>query len=97
MKLLKAFSKYAVGTFIVLIIGFVTTPILTRMISTLDMGRYSMFITLGNLIFTLLCLGMDQSYLRFYNEEKTENRNYLLKIFAQNLEIQICSLYLLFE
>lgn len=80
MKLLKAFSKYAVGTFIVLIIGFVTTPILTRMISTLDMGRYSMFITLGNLIFTLLCLGMDQSYLRFYNEEKTENRNYLLKI-----------------
>ena len=26
MKLLKAFSKYAVGTFIVLIIGFVTTP-----------------------------------------------------------------------
>ena len=30
MKLLKAFSKYAVGTFIVLIIGFVTTPILTR-------------------------------------------------------------------
>lgn len=70
MKLLKAFSKYAVGTLLVLIVGFITTPILTRMISTAEMGKYSMFMTLGNLISTLLCLGMDQSYLRFYNDEK---------------------------
>lgn len=78
MRYLKALSKYAVGTGLVLIIGLITTPILTRLISTSDMGKYSMFITLGNLVFTLLCLGLDQSYLRFYNEEKKENRNYLL-------------------
>lgn len=70
MKLLKAFSKYAIGTLLVLVVGFITTPILTRMISTSEMGKYSMFMTLGNLISTLLCLGLDQSYLRFYNDEK---------------------------
>ena len=79
MRLLKAFSKYAIGTVLVLIIGFITTPILTRLITTSEMGKYSMFMTLGNLIFTLLCLGMDQSYLRFYNDEKEESRNYLLR------------------
>lgn len=78
MKLLKAFSKYAIGTLMVLVVGFITTPILTRMISTSEMGKYSMFMTLGSLISTLLCLGLDQSYLRFYNEEKKESRNYLL-------------------
>lgn len=80
MKLLKAFSKYAIGTLLVLVVGFITTPILTRMISTSEMGKYSMFMTLGNLISTLLCLGLDQSYLRFYNDEKKESRNHLLNV-----------------
>lgn len=80
MRYLRAFSKYAIGTGLVLVVGLLTTPILTRLISTEDMGKYSMFMTLGNLISTLLCLGLDQSYLRFYNDEKPESRNYLLRI-----------------
>lgn len=58
MRYLRAFSKYAIGTGLVLVVGLLTTPILTRLISTEDMGKYSMFMTLGNLISTLLCLGL---------------------------------------
>ena len=66
MRYLRAFSKYAIGTGLVLVVGLLTTPILTRLISTEDMGKYSMFMTLGNLISTLLCLGLDQSDLRSF-------------------------------
>lgn len=79
MRLLKAFSKYAIGTAFVLLIGFITTPILTRLISTTEMGKYSMFMTFGNLISTLLCFGLDQSYLRFFYAESKESRTYLLR------------------
>lgn len=78
MKWIKVFAKYAIGTFFTLFVGLITTPIITRLISTEEMGKYSMFITIGDLLATFLFLGMDQSYIRFYNHEKVQNRVYLL-------------------
>lgn len=78
MRLLKTFTKYATGSLGALVAGLIATPILTRLISTVEMGKYSMFITLGSLIASILYLGLDQSYVRFYNDEVPESRNYLL-------------------
>ena len=81
MRYLRAFSKYAIGTGLVLVVGLLTTPILTRLISTEDMGKYSMFMTLGNLHFyTSLFRSEISLVFRFYNDEKPESRNYLLRI-----------------
>ena len=76
MRLLKQFAKYATGSLFALLAGLITTPILTRLISTEEMGKYSMFITIGSLIASILYLGLDQSYVRFYFDEKKETRVY---------------------
>lgn len=78
MKLLKTFFEYATGSMFALLAGLITTPILTRLISTEEMGKYSMFITIGSLFASILYLGLDQSYVRFYNDEPKENRIALL-------------------
>lgn len=79
MKLIKTFTKYATGSIFALLAGLITTPILTRLITTEEMGKYSMFITIGGLASSLLYLGLDQSYVRFYNDEPKENRVQLLR------------------
>ena len=78
LKLIKTFIKYATGSVSALLAGLITTPILTRLISTEEMGKYSMFITLGGLFASILYLGLDQSYVRFFNDEPKENRGALL-------------------
>lgn len=79
MKLLHTFSKYTLGSVLTLIAGLIATPILTRLITTEEMGKYSMFTTLGGLAASILYLGLDQSYVRFYNDEKETARVYLLR------------------
>lgn len=74
----KTFVKYATGSLAALLAGLITTPILTRLISTEEMGKYSMFITIGSLFASILYLGFDQSYVRYYNEEIPARRTYLL-------------------
>lgn len=78
MKMLKTFAKYATGSLFALLAGLITTPILTRLIDTVEMGKYSMYITVGSLIASFLYIGLDQSYVRFYNDEEDSSRNYLL-------------------
>lgn len=80
MKLLKTFTKYVTGSFFTLLAGLITTPILTRLISTEEMGKYSMFITVGSLFASILYLGLDQSYVRYYNDEEENSRVYLLSV-----------------
>ena len=79
MNYFKNFIKYSAGAILTLIVGLITTPILTRLITTEEMGKYSMFITLGSLFSSILYLGLDQSYVRFYNDEREDSRVYLLR------------------
>lgn len=78
MKLLNMILKYSVGTFLTLLVGLVTTPIITRLFSPTEMGKYSMFITLGELVSTFLFLGFDQSFVRFYNDVDESQQSKLL-------------------
>ena len=77
--MVKTFVKYATGSLAALIAGLITTPILTRLISTEEMGKYSMFITIGSLFASILYFGFDQSYVRYYNEELPSRRVFLLQ------------------
>lgn len=80
MKTLKTFARYAAGSFGALLIGLVSTPILTSLIPTVEMGKYSMFTTLGTLASSVLYLGMDHAYVRYYNEEDEPLRPRLLNV-----------------
>ena len=69
------------GTAVNMVISLVTTQIITRLIEPSEYGQYSIFIMYGNLFLMALCLGLDQSLVRFfYDKDTTYYRRSLLKL-----------------
>lgn len=77
--LFKKFLAFGAGSIITLILGLITSPIITRLISPDKFGKFSMFNTVNGLIVMIIFLGLDQSYVRFFYDEKEENRKVLLR------------------
>ena len=63
---LSGFLSYFYGNFVVLLLGFIQTPIVTRIMSADEYGRTGMFETAVSVIYIFAILGMDQSYIRYY-------------------------------
>lgn len=59
------------GTGINVLLGLITTPILTRIINPTDYGIASLLQTYINVIVSFCLLGLDQAYIRFYYAENT--------------------------
>ncbi|MGL4109657.1 oligosaccharide flippase family protein [Clostridium sp. LP20] len=77
--LLKKFIEFAFGNGIVLILGFLSSPIITRLILPEEYGKFSMFSTITNLLLIAMLLGFDQAYVRFYYEEDSDGKKKLLR------------------
>ncbi|MCR4908563.1 MAG: lipopolysaccharide biosynthesis protein [Lachnospiraceae bacterium] len=60
------FLSYFYGNFIVLLLGFVQTPLVTRLMTTDEYGRTGMFETAVSIIYIFAILGLDQAYIRYY-------------------------------
>ncbi|MGL5049993.1 MAG: lipopolysaccharide biosynthesis protein [Fusobacteriaceae bacterium] len=78
-SLLKKFLSFSVGGYIALIIGFFTTPIVTRMLSPEQYGVSSMYLLVVNILMLLAMLGLDQGFVRYFYEEEEVNKGLLLK------------------
>ena len=78
-NIFKKFIEFGLGNIIVLILGFLSSPIITRIIMPEEFGKYSMFSTVTSLIAVVTLLGLDQAYMRFFYEEEEENRPLLMK------------------
>lgn len=76
--LLKKFIEFAIGNGIVLILGFISSPIISRLISPEQLGKASMFTTFTSLIIVVVMMGVDQAYIRYYYDEDENNRGGLL-------------------
>ena len=77
-SLLKKFIEFGMGNLIVLITGFISSPIITRLVLPEELGKFSMFNTLTSLFLFIILCGLDQTYIRFFYEEKEEIRGGLL-------------------
>lgn len=77
-SLFKKFMSFALGNVITLIISVVTVPIVTRILSPEQYGRASMFTLATSMISTIILMGCEQSFVRFFYEEKVESRTKLL-------------------
>ena len=97
MKILKSFARYAAGSLGAVLIGLISTPILTSLVPTVEMGKYSMFTTIGALASSVLYLGLDYAYVRYYNEENESVRPHLLNVCMRYslLATILCSVVLL--
>ena len=71
-RFLKHFMVIGSGTLISMVIGFLTTPIITRVVSPADYGQFSVFTMYSNMALMVLYLGLDQALVRFFYEKETD-------------------------
>ena len=76
---LGGFLSYFYGNFIVLLLGFIQTPLVTRIMSTDEYGRTGMFEAAVSCIYIFAVLGLDQAYIRYYYKAGTDRRSLMLK------------------
>ena len=63
---LKHFAIIGGGTFLNLLLGLFTTPLITRIVDPIEYGQHSIFLLYANLAILILLLGMDQGLVRYY-------------------------------
>ncbi|WP_300384203.1 oligosaccharide flippase family protein [Clostridium sp.] len=77
--LFKKFIEYAMGNGIVVILGVISTPIVYRLIGPVERGKADLFVTYTSLLVLLLTMGIDQAFIRYYNDEDKNSRGQLLR------------------
>lgn len=79
-SLIKQFSIIGIGTIVTLLLGMVNTPIITRIVSADQYGKFSLIQTYGDLAMSILYLGLDQGFIRyFYERDETIYKSALLR------------------
>ncbi|MEG0638717.1 MAG: lipopolysaccharide biosynthesis protein [Clostridia bacterium] len=59
---------FSITTWITFIIGFIASPIATRLFIPSELVKVSMFSTIGAIMSSICYLGLDQAFVRFYRE-----------------------------
>ena len=67
---IKQLIDVGIGTFITLIIGFITTPLITRIVDPSAYGNFALFNTYSTILLSVLGMGLDQTYLRYFYKSK---------------------------
>lgn len=67
-KFLKNMVGFSMMTWISFILGFISSPIATRLFVPEELAKFNMFSTYGSLIASICYLGLDQAYVRFFRE-----------------------------
>lgn len=89
----KHMLSIGMGTIIYMIVGFIGTPIITRLVDPTDYGRMSMLSVYSSFGMMLCGLGLDQALVRFfYHEEKLEYKRKLLRTCCKYSAIALCVL-----
>ena len=70
----SVFATYTIVAILSATISFVTMIVLTRTTSEAFFGQINKFLTASYLVMSLICLGLDTAYIRFYYEPP-ENTN----------------------
>ncbi len=86
-NIIYSFIQYFYGNFIVLLLGFISLPLVTRMLDTDEYGRTSMFQSAVTVIYIFAILGMDQAYIRYFYKENMDRRSLLRKCMVPALSI----------
>lgn len=73
-SIIKQFFVIGAGTIINMLLGVITVPIITRIVSPDINGQFSLFDTYANIAVMVLCLGLDQALVRYYY--KSDEQNY---------------------
>ncbi len=92
----RGFLSYFYGNFVVLLLGFIQTPLLTRILSTDEYGKTGMFETVVSVIYIFAILGLD---IRFYYEKNIDRGALLRRCITPALIIvtALSAVYIIFS
>ena len=77
-KFLKNMVGFSMVTWISFVLGFLASPIATRLFPTEEMGRLNLFTSYTTLFANVCYLGLDQAFVRFFRDrEGTRGRSSL--------------------
>lgn len=76
-KIFLKFLQFSYGSWLGLIIGLFTTILITRILNPVELAKITMFELIFQLLIVFTILGTDQSFIRFFFEEKEEKRGKL--------------------
>lgn len=82
-KFVKEIAKFSVSSIVNFILGFASVIILTRLFEPEQYGFINIFNNTVALILSISYLGLDSSFIRFYNESPDED----VRLFADKLMI----------
>src|SRR5699024_8557319 len=77
-SLINKFIKFSYGNWVGLVLGLITTMIVTRILPPNAFGKVSMYDLILQIGLIITIFGTDQSFIRFFYEEHSENRGALL-------------------
>lgn len=77
-ELLSKFISFSYGNWLGIVVGLISTPVITRLLSPEEFGKASMFTLALNILMIFILFGFDQGFVRFFYEEIEENRTKLL-------------------
>lgn len=87
---IKNFAIIGLSTIINLILGLITTPIITRLVDPVEYGQLSIFTMYSSIALLVLCLGLDQALVRYYYKRK--DLDYKKKLLRKCIKLPvICS------
>lgn len=100
----KHFFTLFFGTGLNVILGVITTPIVTRLVDTDTYGELSLFTLYGSVLMVFMMFGQDQSYNRYFFSDESEGfKRYTLRLTSSGPIIfsiivgSILCLYYVFE
>lgn len=70
---LKHLAVIGIGIFLNMFLGLLTTPIITRLVEPEEYGQFSLFTMYSGIALMILCLGLDQSLVRYYYEKDNDD------------------------
>lgn len=69
------------GAVINVVLGLITTPLITRLVDPIEYGQLSIFNTYSGMILSFLYFGLDYALIRFfYNDDSIKKRSEILKL-----------------
>ena len=78
-KTVRNSAVYMSGTIIMAILGFASTMILTRILSTRVYAMYGLLNTFSTAVIMFISFGYDSSYMRFYYSHGYSQKKFMIK------------------
>ena len=91
-KFLKNFVGFSMVSWISFLLGFVATPLSTRLFAPDELAKVNLFGTYTSLICSVCYLGLDQAFVRFYKERPPGVSQRGLLTFCLGVALGACAL-----